>query len=172
MVGGTYLIKGEDVLVEMNEQQYDSEAILQGLPDKYPLLLAGDQIDNDEPRLWLPIAREKEVPDSKDGSQRWFLDHLFLDQDGIPTLVEVKSSSDTRIRREVVGQMLDYAANAVVCWPAESIRSQFEERCTDREIDPEQELKERLNCDESEQFWQTKRQNQFEAWKTPHVIRC
>ena len=28
-----------------------------------------------------------------------------------PTLVEVKRSSDTRIRREVVGQMLDYAAN-------------------------------------------------------------
>lgn len=164
MVGGIYLIKGEDVLVEMNEQQYDSEAILQGLLDKYPLLLAGDQIDNDEPRLWLPIAREKGVPDSKDGSQRWFLDHLFLDQDGIPTLVEVKRSSDTRIRREVVGQMLDYAANAVVYWPAESIRSQFEERCTDREIDTEQELKERLNCDESEQFWQNVRTN-LEAGK-------
>ena len=32
----------------------------------------------------------------------------------MPTLVEVKRSSDTRIRREVVGQMLHYAANAVV----------------------------------------------------------
>jgi len=54
------------------------------------------------------------IPDREDGSGRWSLDHLFLDQDSIPTLVEVKRSSDTRIRREVVGQILDYAANALV----------------------------------------------------------
>jgi hypothetical protein len=34
----------------------------------------------------------------------------------------VKRSSDTRIRREVVGQMLDYAANAVLYWPVVSLR--------------------------------------------------
>jgi len=157
MVGGIYLIKGEDVLVEMTEHLYDSEDKLQGLLEKYPLLLAGDQINNDEPRVWLPIAREKGVPDTKDGSYKWYLDHLFLDQDGMPTLVEVKRSTDTRIRREVVGQMLDYAANAVAYWPAESIRSQFEERCTERAIDPEQELRERLDRDDSEQFWQSVR---------------
>ena len=33
-----------------------------------------------------------------------------LDQDAIPTLVKVERSSDTRVRCEVVGQMLDYAA--------------------------------------------------------------
>jgi hypothetical protein len=44
----------------------------------------------------------------------------------VPTLVEVKRSSDTRIRREVVGQMLDYAANAVVYWPLERLRATFE----------------------------------------------
>ena len=48
---------------------------------------------------------------SSDGG-RWLVDRLFLDQDGVPTLVEVKRSSDTRIRREVVGQLLEYAANA------------------------------------------------------------
>jgi hypothetical protein len=57
---------------------------------------------------------------------RWSVDHLFLDQDAIPTIVEVKRSSDTRIRREVVGQMLDYAANAVVYWAVEAIRAEFE----------------------------------------------
>jgi hypothetical protein len=36
-----------------------------------------------------------------------------LDQDAILTIVEVKRSTDTHVRREVVGQMLDYAANAV-----------------------------------------------------------
>ena len=47
----------------------------------------------------------------------------------MPTLVEVKRSDDTRIRREVVGQMLDYAANGVVYWPAERLRADFESRC-------------------------------------------
>ena len=65
------------------------------------------------------------VPSEEGGGWRWSLDHLFLDQDGIRTLVEVKRSTDSRIRREVVGQMLDYAANAVVYWPVEEIRSTF-----------------------------------------------
>jgi hypothetical protein len=52
---------------------------------------------------------------------------LLIDQDAIPTIVEVKRSSDTRIRREVVGQILEYAANASVYWPAERLRGWFEE---------------------------------------------
>jgi hypothetical protein len=43
----------------------------------------------------------------------------------VPTLVEVKRRADTRIRREVVGQMLDYAANGVVYWPLEQLRELF-----------------------------------------------
>ncbi len=56
------------------------------------------------------------MPSEEGGAGRWAIDHLFLDQDGIPTIVEVKRSTDTRIRREVVGQMLDSAANAVGRW--------------------------------------------------------
>jgi hypothetical protein len=39
--------------------------------------------------------------------------------------VEVKRSTDTRLRREVVGQMLDYAANAVVYSPVEHLIEHF-----------------------------------------------
>jgi hypothetical protein len=39
------------------------------------------------------------------------LDQLVVDQDGIPTSVEVGRHSDLRLRREV-GQVLKYAANA------------------------------------------------------------
>jgi hypothetical protein len=63
------------------------------------------------------------IPDSEGASDRWSVDHLLLDQKGRPTFVEVKRSSDTRIRREVVGQMLDYAANAQVYWPHDRIRA-------------------------------------------------
>ncbi len=47
------------------------------------------------------VSREMNVPGEEDGGARWSLDHLFLDQDAIPTLVEVKRSTDTRIRRAV-----------------------------------------------------------------------
>ncbi|MDP9474447.1 MAG: DUF4268 domain-containing protein [Actinomycetota bacterium] len=127
MSGGIYLVQGDGGLVEMVEQDYASEALLQELLAKHPNLLAGDQIDGDEPRRWLLVSREMPLASEEDGAGRWSVDHLFLDQDAIPTIVEVKRSTDTRIRREVVGQMLDYAANAVVYWPLETLRARFEE---------------------------------------------
>ena len=112
----------------MSEAPYDSEDVLQELLAKFPGLLAGDQFTGSEPRRWLLIDREVAVPDSEDARGRWSVDHLFLDQDAVPTLVEVKRSSDTRIRREIVGQLIDYAANAVVYWPIEALRASFESR--------------------------------------------
>ncbi|WP_146220443.1 hypothetical protein [Geodermatophilus normandii] len=70
----------------------------------------------------LLIRREMGVPSAQDGGGTFSLDHLFVDGEGVPVLVEVKRSSDTRIRREVVGQMLDYAANAVKYWPLASLQ--------------------------------------------------
>jgi hypothetical protein len=89
MSGGIFLIKDDETLVEMTEEKYDSEDLLQGLLEKYPNLLAGDQIDSETPRKWLLISREFGVPDNETGGSRWSIDHLFLDQDGVPTLVEV-----------------------------------------------------------------------------------
>lgn len=43
MSGGIFLLSGEK-LVEMREQAYDSEDLLQELLAKYPDLLAGDQL--------------------------------------------------------------------------------------------------------------------------------
>lgn len=152
---GIYTIQENGQLVEMTECPYDSESLLQELLEKYPNLLAGDQISRAEPRRWLLVSREMMVPSEAAGVGRWSVDHLFLDQEGIPTLIEVKRSSDTRIRREVVGQMLDYAANGVVYWPAERIRASFEANCQIQGITAEQALM--AHIDESvdpEQFWQ------------------
>ncbi|MBM3983298.1 MAG: hypothetical protein FJ304_24100 [Planctomycetes bacterium] len=151
-MSGIFLLQ-EDGLVEMTEQPYDKEDILQELLAKYPNLLAGDQIDAAAPRRWLLVSREMGVPGEEDGSDRWSLDHLFLDQDAIPTLVEVKRSIDTRIRREVVGQMLDYAANAVVYWPVESIRAKFERGCAERQVDASAELTKLIGSEDAVQYW-------------------
>lgn len=155
-----FLIQGDGKLVEMREQAYDSESLLQQLLASYPGLLAGSQINRDQPRRWLLIRREASVPGEDGGSGRWYVDHLFLDQEAIPTLVEVKRSSDTRIRREVVGQMLDYAANAVVYWPVDHLRAEFEARCRSQGVDPDEELAGWLGPEISpEVFWQQARTN-------------
>ncbi len=38
---------------------------------------------------------------------------------------------------EVVGQMLDYAANAVLHWPADELRARFAERCASEGAEPD-----------------------------------
>ncbi len=144
----------------MEEAPYDSEDLLQKLLADHPDLLAGDQIDAEDPRRWLLVSREMAVPGEQDGAGRWSLDHLFLDQDAIPTLVEVKRSSDTRIRREVIGQMLDYAANAVAYWPVEEIKAKFESRCKDDGDDPDAELVGLLGEGQDiSTFWQSVKTN-------------
>jgi hypothetical protein len=160
MAGVIYLLGNDDDLVELRESAYDSEDLLQTLLAKYPSLLAGDQINDAEPRRWLLISREAGLPSQEESGARWSVDHLFLDQDGIPTIVEVKRSSDTRIRREVVGQMLDYAANAVMYWPIESIQAMFETRCEKEGINANNKLAEFLdNVTQSDSFWQQVKTN-------------
>jgi hypothetical protein len=160
MSGGIYVIQENGDLVEMAEHAYDSEDVLQVLLARYPALLAGDQMDSTEPRRWVLVARELGVPDEHSAGDRWSVDHLFLDQDGIPTLVEVKRKGDTRIRREVVGQMLDYAANGVVYWPVDTIRTRFEARCNANGRVPSDVLCEALGADvDVESFWQNVRGN-------------
>ena len=144
MSGGIFLIDKDENLVEMTEQAYDSEDLLQALLEKHPNLLAGDQIDSENPRRWLLVSREMHVPGSEDTLGRFSLDHLFLDQGGIPTLVEVKRSSDTRIRREVVGQMMDYAA-------IELVRSRFEQNCENNSQLPSETLMACLDPDHDEE---------------------
>ena len=99
-------------------------------------MAGGDQLAG-SPRHWLLVKRVAGIPDRKLAGSRWSLDHLFIDQDAVPILVEVKRSDDRRIRREVVGQMLDYAANGVVSWPADRMRASFEARCATEGRDAE-----------------------------------
>ncbi|AWN40494.1 hypothetical protein [Methylobacterium durans] len=157
MSDGIYIVRNDNTLVEMRSSAFESEDLLQELLATHPSLIAGDAIDPTNPRRWLLIAREQAVPGEEGGFGRWSLDHLFVDQDGVPTLVEVKRASDTRGRREVVAQMLDYAANGVVYWPTDAIRQQFERTCTASERDADEALREHLGRPDAdlEEFWRS-----------------
>ena len=59
-----YLVEDNGDLRTMPENHYDTEDMLQGLLEKYPDLLAGDQMNRSAPRRWVLITREAPVPDS------------------------------------------------------------------------------------------------------------
>src|SRR6187200_2468127 len=88
---GLFHIDGDDVLTVMQVSPYAAESLLQGLLTRHPDLLAGGQMDPQSPRRWLLVSQEHGVPDRGDATaDRWSLDHLFVGQDAVPTLVEVK----------------------------------------------------------------------------------
>jgi hypothetical protein len=160
MAGRIYLLNDNSELMAMEEAPYDSEKLLQEMLADHPDLLAGEQINGDNPRRWLLVTREMAVKGEEDGAARWSLDHLFLDQEAIPTLVEVKKGSNSDIRRKVIGQMLDYAANAVAYWPVEDIRAKFETRCENNGEDSEESLIALLGEDQDiDEFWQRVKTN-------------
>jgi hypothetical protein len=144
---GVFVLSDSQGLVALSPSEFVNEDDFQQLLEKYPALLSGNQTDDGTPFRWLLIKREKSIPAEDGRSGRWSVDHLFVDQDGIPTLVEVKRQSDTRLRREVVGQMLDYAANAVVYWPVEQLRAEFEQGCAAIGTNPDDEIRDRLSLD-------------------------
>jgi hypothetical protein len=157
-----FLVEGERKLTPMTETSYVKEDDLQALLADYPDLLPGDQINFEEPRRWFLVARELGVPGSEDESGRWSLDHLFLDQDGIPTFVECKRATDTRGRREVVAQMLDYAANGIAYWQMDSLRQAAAETAQRSGKSLSEEILKLTNLDDLtvvDQFWKNVERN-------------
>lgn len=126
----------------MAEYRYDTEDELQKLIADNPGLLLRDS-ELDCARLML-VAREYEMQVSEDSSVCYYLDHLMVDQSGVPVLVEVKRSTDTRTKREVVAQMIDYASR-VSLWDAGELRERF------RESNAESGLLDEYDTDE---FWE------------------
>ncbi len=159
MSGSIFFLDSDDALAELNEEPYNSEALLQRLIARHPSLLAGDQIQSEGPRRWLLIDREVSLVDPDSGEARWSMDHLFLDQDAVPTLVEVKRSTDAHIRRAVVGQMLDYASQIGEV-SVDRFRGAFEARCAAEKRDPDQVLAELLeSAADVEAFWRQAGEN-------------
>lgn len=152
MSPGIFVINSANDLVEMSPQHYETEDVLQKLMEDFPAVLAGE--GQTVTRRFALIKREAGIASHEGGADRWSLDHLFVDDQAVPTFVEVKRSSDTRIRREVVGQMLDYAANGITHWQVEVLREQFETTQSTRGEDPSDVLRELVGDEHQvDGFW-------------------
>jgi hypothetical protein len=145
---GVFLRQG-DKLIPMREQVYQAEAVLEQLLAESPALLAGD--DDSSTRRWLLVSR---------GGDQAGPDYVFLDDQGVPTLVEVTRSADPHASRELLGQMVDYAANVIAYEDPARLRATLESRCRDEGRDVQDVLREDLGIDmEPGHFWEHVRVN-------------
>ena len=151
-----YTRSPEGGLEPLEAEPFSTEDELQELIANHPELLDGEQVRPDDPRRWILVTREKGIAESPGAGARWALDHLIVDQDARPSLVEVKRGSNSEIRRTVVGQLLEYAANAAATWSAEDLRTSFEATATERGLEPTQELERLLDTNgeqDADAFW-------------------
>jgi hypothetical protein len=127
-----YLLQEHGETVAMTRVRCrNEEEELQRLLEANPNLLPGDQIDPEDPCRWLLVKREMPVHDPGTGDIRWSVDLFLVDQNGVPTFVECKRFDDTRSRREVVAQMIEYAANGKYYWTREMIRGYAEKTASE-----------------------------------------
>lgn len=127
MSNRVFSILPDQTAQEMTESFFLLEEELQEIVEKNPDLLAREW--DTQPRKLYLIQREQIAHASEDEGNSYSLDHLLVDSEAVPILVEVKRSSDTRIRREVVAQMMDYACRAH-SWKTEDLRESFIENNT------------------------------------------
>lgn len=157
MSSGIYLVRDDGRLVEMTEQAYGSVALLQELVEAHPSLLSGAREAASD---WLAIVRQNAPGLEDDRGDRWSLDRVFLDRDGVPTLVEIAAASDRASERALLGQALEYAANLPFYWTVETMVAQFEANCRESDRDPEQVFEDFLGSDtDEERFWQQVKTN-------------
>ena len=145
-------IKEEGNLRELNETAFDAEDALQALIADHPELLDGKQQTPDNPRRWVLVRREMPIQDLA-------LDLLLVDQDAVPTLVEVKRGDNPETKRKVIGQMLEYAAHAPLYWTTDQLRESFNGNCDDPDgalqalLQGEAQAEEDLDENEVTEFW-------------------
>jgi hypothetical protein len=144
-----YTVDATGTLTAMRPAEPRSEDFMQNLVASHPELIA------DQDGALLLIRREQPIADREDGNGRWSLDHLFVTRNGVPVLVELKRAVDTRLRREVIGQMLDYAANGTAYWQGGRIAESFAASMTKQGLDADAVLAAFLGTTaEPQRFWE------------------
>jgi len=85
----------------------------------------------------------------------WSLDHLYVDQFGVLTLVETKLIQNPESRRDVIGQIIEYAANARDAWGSVLLRNSASEFWHKKGQDLEDVLQDKFPELDLMEFWRT-----------------
>ncbi len=125
------------------------EDFLQSLFEEYPSIIPGAQIDpaSEDPPRFVLMRREMPVG-------RWSLDHLYVDQFGVLTLLETKLLQNPESRRDVIGQIVEYAANASGEWALGMARQHASEYWSKRGRDLDDVIRVAFPQSDIAQLWQ------------------
>jgi len=102
----------------IESSKFEEEAVLQTYLEEHPDLLPLHEIE-DNPAPLVTIGREVSVPSGS-------IDLLFVDTKGVLTIVETKLAKNPEVRREVIGQIIEYAS-FVSQWDAQQVERQATE---------------------------------------------
>jgi len=105
------VIEGDKATL-LDKTKFIEEGKLQDYLENYPSLIPLGEIVEGVPDL-LCIGREVGIPSGA-------IDLLFIDEDGLLTIVETKLAKNPEARRTVVGQIIEYAS--YICgWTADKV---------------------------------------------------
>jgi len=125
------------------------EDALQYVLEQNPNLIPGRQIASSGQSVPKFVLLRREMPISG-----WSLDHLFADQYAVPTLLEAKLMQNPESRREVIGQIIEYAANASEIWANGKARAIAEDFYRQKSLDLGEVMLEAFGEDfDVESFW-------------------
>lgn len=105
-----FIVEGGKTQV-LEKQSFDNEKLLQDILERFPEVIALDDLGVSEP--FIVIGREVATPAG-------YIDVLCIDGEGVLTIVETKLARNSQIRREVIGQVLEYVAQ-VSKWRAQDV---------------------------------------------------
>ena len=144
------LIRDDTGLRELTEEDYADEVELQQFLKEHADLMPLEDIDLSAPRL-LCIGWEVGLASGAE-------DILYIDSNGMLTVVETKLRKNSESRREVVGQILEYAAQ-MSTWTSGDVERQAEKFFgsehspkTYRRFSLRQAMESHVQSDEAEEF--------------------
>ncbi len=112
-----FLVRGDEIHSlrsrSMRSGQFEEglEEALKTLFEKHPNIIPGKQIEpgSDDPPRFVLLRRDMPAKGSSVGN-------LYVDQHGMLTVVETNLFEDPESRREVLGKIIEYAADAAEAW--------------------------------------------------------
>ncbi len=110
----------------MTTASFRNEYELQSLIAAAPSIIPANACRSNEPRRWLLLQKEASIINPARPEAPWAVDVLLIDQDAIPTLVEIKHNpTGPSARRKSVGQLIDYLVGARATWSARTFAAAY-----------------------------------------------
>lgn len=127
MGSNVFLVDGQGGLQPLQRSEFLKEKQLDKYIETYPELLAGALGSEDAELRFTLVETQATIDEAGSNvSGRWAADALFLDQNGVLTIVEDKLSTNPEIRRKIVGQMIEYAANLLETLTPDSLQQRLD----------------------------------------------